>query len=44
MIFAHAAAVDAVMVTDDRAFMPAAAQIRQVGAFPGFELENWAAA
>ncbi len=44
MIFAHAAAIDAVMVTDDRAFIPAAAQIKKAGAFPGFELENWAAA
>lgn len=41
MIFAHAAAVDAVIVTDDRAFTPAINEIKRHGAFPEFELENW---
>ncbi len=41
MIFAHAAAVDAVIVTDDRAFGPAIDEIKRLGAFPKFELENW---
>jgi len=41
MIFAHAAAVEAVLVTDDRAFVPAANQIRRSSAFSTFELENW---
>ena len=43
MIFAHAAAMDAVIVTDDRAFAPAFDEIRRLGAFPEFELENWIA-
>ena len=41
MIFAHAAAVGAVIVTDDRAFAPAIDQVKRLGAFPEFELENW---
>lgn len=41
MIFAHAVAVDAVIVTDDRAFAPAIDEIKRLGAFPKFELENW---
>ncbi len=41
MIFAHAAAVDAVIVTDDRAFILAINEIKRHGAFPEFELENW---
>ncbi len=41
MIFAHAAAVNAVIVTDDRAFMPAIDEIKRHGAFPEFEIENW---
>ena len=41
MIFAHAAAVGAVMVTDDRAFLPAAEHIKALGAYSAFELENW---
>jgi len=41
MIFAHAAAVEAILVTDDCAFGPAADQIRTSDAFSTFELENW---
>ncbi len=41
MIFAHAAAVDAVIVTDDRAFGPAIDEIKRLGVFPKFELEKW---
>ena len=44
MIFAHAAAVEAVLVTDDRAFVPAAAHIKTFSAYSAFELENWATA
>jgi tRNA(fMet)-specific endonuclease VapC len=40
MIFAHAAAVGAVIVTDDRAFASATAAIKRLGAFAEFELEN----
>ncbi len=41
MIFAHAAAVGAVIVTDDRAFAPATDEIKRLGVFANFELENW---
>ncbi len=41
MIFAHAAAVGAVIVTDDRAFAAATAAIKRLGTFAEFELENW---
>ena len=44
MIFAHAAAVEAVLVTDDRAFVPAAEHIKTLRAYSAFELENWATA
>ena len=42
MIFAHAAAVKAVLVTDDRAFLPAATHVRTLDTYAGFDLENWA--
>lgn len=38
-----AAAVEAVLVTDNRAFLPAAAHIQTLNAYSAFELENWAA-
>ena len=41
MIFAHAVAVEAILVTDDRAFGPAADRIRKSSAFSTFELKNW---
>ena len=41
MIFAHAAAVGAVIVTDDRACAPAIEAMKRLGTFPEFELENW---
>lgn len=41
MIFAHAAAAGAVIVTGDRAFSPAHAEIKRRGIFPDLDLENW---